>query len=83
MTLPAEYSLRLHSTGAGGSMEGEEGSLAALGLLDTDVYRDMRWCARCAGPQVFVEVYECEAGRVGFCFGCAEERLVPYSRVNS
>jgi hypothetical protein len=83
MTLPANNPLHSRLVGAGGSTAGEDYPFAALGLLDTDVYRDMRWCSRCAGPQVFVEVYECEAGRVGFCFGCAEERLVPYSRVNS
>jgi hypothetical protein len=50
-------------------------------LLDPFVYRDTRWCANCGGPQMFIQCFECEAGRVGFCFGCNEERILPWSRV--
>jgi hypothetical protein len=46
-------------------------------------YRDMRWCANCGGQQVFVPVYEIEQGRVGFCFGCGEERIEAFTRMNS
>jgi len=52
-------------------------------VLDSDIYRDKRWCANCGGEQAFVEVYEFEGGRVGFCWGCGEERVVPFSRTNS
>lgn len=48
--------------------------------LDPLIYRDMRWCVNCAGEQVFVEVFECEAGRVGVCMGCGDERVVRFSR---
>jgi hypothetical protein len=40
----------------------------------------MRWCLRCGGEQVFVEVFECEHGRFGVCLGCGEEKLIPFSR---
>jgi hypothetical protein len=30
--------------------------------------------------EVFVEVFECEHGRVGVCLGCGEEKLIPFSR---
>lgn len=51
-----------------------------LSPLDPDVCRDMRWCLRCGGEQVFVEVFECEHGRFGVCLGCGEEKLIPFSR---
>jgi hypothetical protein len=60
--------------------KGEGGAQKVLALLDTDVYRDMRQCINCGGPEVFVEVFECEAGRVGVCLGCGEERIIPFSR---
>jgi len=46
-------------------------------------YQDMRWCANCAGEQIFLPVYECEAGRVGVCLGCGEEKIAPFTRANS
>lgn len=46
-------------------------------------YQDMQNCIRCGGPQIFVPVFEVEAGRVGICFGCGEEKLVPFTRQNS
>ncbi len=46
-------------------------------------YQDMRWCPNCGGQQIFLPVYECEAGRVGLCMGCGEERLVAFTRANS
>jgi len=66
---------------------GEEGGAGAQKFpcvaLDPEVCRDPRWCAKCGGLQVFVAVYECEAGRVGFCLGCGEEKLVRFSRAVS
>jgi hypothetical protein len=58
------------------------GSEDGTAVLDSDKYRDMRWCANCAGEQVFVEVFEFESGRVGVCLGCGQERVIPFSRVN-
>jgi hypothetical protein len=49
--------------------------------LDSDVYRDMRWCIDCGGEQVFVEVFEFEGGRVGVCLGCGSERVIRFSRM--
>ncbi len=56
---------------------------SAIACLDPFVYRDTRWCSRCGGEQLFVEVYECEAGRVGVCFGCGDEKLIRFSRAVS
>ena len=53
---------------------------AELVQLDSWIHRDMRWCARCGGEQVFVEVYEFEGGRLGCCLGCGEERVVAFTR---
>jgi hypothetical protein len=53
---------------------------AVLEALDSEIYRDMRWCANCGGERIFVEVYEFEAGRVGVCLGCGDERVVRFSR---
>lgn len=63
------------------SREGSGVSPAAP--LDPFVHRDTRWCADCGGPQLFVEVFECEAGRVGVCMGCGEERVIRFTRTNS
>lgn len=54
-----------------------------VAALDTNVCRDTRWCANCGGPQTFVAVYEFDAGRVGFCFGCGGEKFMPFSRAVS
>lgn len=48
--------------------------------LDPTVHQDTRWCPDCGGPQTFVEVFEVESGRYGFCFGCGQEKFVPFSR---
>jgi hypothetical protein len=59
---------------------GLEGSASNFAPLDPFIYRDQRWCGRCGGPQLFVEVFECVCGRVGVCMGCGDERIVPWSR---
>jgi len=50
---------------------------------DLQRYQDMRWCANCAGEQIFLPVFECEFGRVGLCLGCGEEKIAPFTRANS
>lgn len=55
----------------------------SLTVLDPSICRDMRWCVNCGGQQIFVEVFECEAGRMGVCLGCGEERIAPFTRMNS
>ena len=57
-------------------VSGEKG----LAALDPFVYRDMRWCARCAGEQLFVPMFECDFGRVGVCMGCGEEKVQRFTR---
>lgn len=82
MTLPTEHSLPPRSVGAwdGGGDPPLGGGIVAL---DSRVEQDMRWCGDCGGPQIFVPVFECEFGRVGFCFGCGEERVARFTRENS
>ena len=54
-----------------------------LSLSDQVRLQDMRWCANCGGEQIFVPVSECEAGRVGFCLGCGDERIERFTRVTN
>jgi hypothetical protein len=61
---------------------GEAGA-ASFVALDTDVYRDMRWCSNCGGQRIFLEVFEFEAGRVGVCLGCGEERIALFTRTTT
>ena len=67
------------------SVGGEDGGVfrGSVAVLDSSIYRDMRWCVGCAGEQVFLEVYEFSGGRVGVCLGCGEEKLIPFTRTNS
>jgi hypothetical protein len=65
------------------SVSPERGGLREVAPLDPFLYQRMRWCGNCGGEQVFVEVFECEAGRMGFCMGCGNERVIPFSRTNS
>ena len=51
--------------------------------LALDRYQDMHWCINCGGQRIFLPVYECEAGRVGVCLGCGEEKLASFTRANS
>jgi len=51
--------------------------------LDPFLCQSPRWCANCGGEQTFFPVYEIEQGRVGFCFGCGDERIAPFTRMNS
>jgi hypothetical protein len=43
----------------------------------------MRFCPKCDREQVFVAGWECDAGLVGCCLGCGDERIAPFTRVNS
>jgi hypothetical protein len=66
------------------SLEGGDGILGrGVAALDPFVYQKPRWCANCGGEQTFFPVYEIEQGLVGFCFGCGEERIAPFTRMNS
>jgi hypothetical protein len=61
--------------------EGGEGLIREdLAVLDSAIYRDMRWCAHCGGQAIFVEVYEFSGGRVGVCLGCGEEKIALFTR---
>lgn len=53
---------------------------AGVAALDPFVHRDMRWCEICEDFREFAEVLEDEAGRVGVCLGCGNERRARFSR---
>jgi hypothetical protein len=50
------------------------------GILDTAVHRDMRWCSKCGGSQLCLEVYEFDGGRLVCCQGCGDERIERFTR---
>lgn len=91
MTFASETSLPRFPTsdahcGDGCAVPGRrENAVAAFECtqLDPFVYREMRHCPNCGGPQLFVPMFEIEIGRVGLCFGCGEERIVRFSRTTS
>jgi hypothetical protein len=82
MSLPIESAPS--SIGTGGGAERSD-----LAVLETPLVEDMRWCADCGGERLFVEVFRCDAGRVGYCAGCekrttSREMLqVRWTRTNS
>ena len=57
-------------------------SVQPLATLETWV-QEMHDCERCGGEQIFIAAWSCEAGLVGCCLGCGEEKLVRWSRTNS
>lgn len=44
------------------------------------VHQDMSDCWKCGGARIFIVVFEFENGRAGYCVGCGEERVLPFSR---
>jgi hypothetical protein len=58
----------------------ERGTSSGVAPLDPFLYQRMRFCARCAGEEIFIDVFECEFGRLGVCLGCGKEKLIPFSR---
>lgn len=57
-----------------------EGSECGLASLDPFVYEELRWCANCGGEQRFFPCFEFDGGRVGVCFGCGDEKVIPFTR---
>lgn len=43
----------------------------------------MRFCYVCDGDKPFVAYGVCSNGLVGTCSGCGDERVTPFTRVNS
>jgi hypothetical protein len=76
MTLPTESS----PSDTVGMMEEGGASLGGIAVLDHNLYRDLHWCAKCAGPQMFLEIFEFENGRLVCCQGCGDERVIPFTR---
>ena len=42
-----------------------------------------RQCLKCESEQTFVAGWECDRGLVGYCMGCGDEWVVPFTRTNS
>lgn len=40
----------------------------------------MRYCWRCESDEMFIAGWECELGLVGYCLGCSEESIAPFTR---
>jgi hypothetical protein len=50
--------------------------------LETNV-EFTRFCPKCDSEQTFIAGWQCESGLVGCCLGCGDERIAPFTRVNS
>jgi len=74
-----------HSSGAESDDPAVCGRESVTGIvaLDPFVHQEMRHCYDCAGPQIFLPMYEIEIGRVGVCLGCGRERIERFSRTVS
>ncbi|HXM64460.1 MAG TPA: hypothetical protein VN950_26605 [Terriglobales bacterium] len=62
------------------SLRGQRGDSVIVALATPVEF--MRFCEICDAEQIFVAAWQCEAGLLGCCLGCGEERLVRFSRVN-
>lgn len=51
-------------------------------LSFSEIYQDQLWCNQCCGKKLFIPEYEFEAGRVGWCFGCGERRVMWFERTS-
>ena len=51
--------------------------------LEPMLYQRSTWCPNCGGLQTFVEVFEIESGRVGFCMGCGDEKFVAFTHATA
>ena len=78
MTLLAERFPTAHPQSA--SLEGSDRAGCLVAPLDSQIYREMRWCGVCEAEEEFRTVFEFCCGRVGVCLGCGDERVVPFSR---
>ena len=48
--------------------------------LEPFLYQNMRWCVNCGGQQIFIEVFEFNGGRCGYCLGCGAQRVAYFKR---
>lgn len=60
-----------------------EGEGVRVAALEPFLYQRMEWCVNCGGAQLFIEVFEFPAGRLGYCLGCESEKFIPWTRTNS
>lgn len=47
---------------------------------DLAIYQEMSDCKKCGGQQIFIVVFEFGGGRAGYCVGCGDERILPFTR---
>ena len=50
-------------------------------VLDPQLYQYPIDCPHCGGKATFKACVAYEFGRLGFCDGCGEEKIVPFTRV--
>ena len=63
---------------------GGMGNVAALDFTQLDPSVEwMRYCDVCEREERFVAGWICDLGLVGCCSGCGDERVLPFSRMNS
>jgi len=82
MSLPTDH-LNPTSLGimAGGGEPVGTGGFAVL-TTETGLWknRDPRWCPDCGRMETFLQVYECDSGRIGVCLGCGGEKREAFTR---
>ena len=85
MTLPTGNPPNtLHTVGSTGGGVSKHRDVAALDyrILRTQV-EWMDFCPKCLAEMHFIAAWRCDAGLLGYCLGCGDERIAPFTRVNS
>lgn len=49
---------------------------------DLAIYQGNEFCPRCAGQRIFIQTFEFDGGRAGYCIGCGNERVIPFTRTS-
>jgi hypothetical protein len=86
MKLPAAPIANPHSAGVenGDRTFAERSPQPACGIAVLDHFVEfMQFCFVCQCEQIFRAGWECEAGLLGCCLGCGDERIAPFSRAAS
>jgi hypothetical protein len=78
LTIPVDFVM------AKRAVEGLVLPLHTLPIANLDLPVEwMRFCGHCAVEQRFIADRVCINGLIGECTGCGDERIAPFSRVNS
>lgn len=83
--LPAERFPVAHPQSAGvengDRISAERPPQPACGIAVLDHFVEfMQFCFVCEAEQIFRAGWECEAGLIGCCLGCGDERIAPFTR---